>query len=88
MPGKENPGKKSLFQQQSDSRAISLALKLSTVSFQALKHISTIHETPDSLLAIRFQSCIAWSPAYCLNRLAFLVAIIPLYCVTYAMQPV
>ena len=43
------------------------------------KHIPTVHKTPDSLLMIWFQSCIAWSPAYCLDHLIFLVAIISVF---------
>jgi len=45
------------------SGAILLALKLFTVSCQALKHNLTIHKTPDSLLVIWLQSCTVQSPA-------------------------
>ena len=53
------------------------------------QHIPTVREAPDSLLASWFQSCIVQSrsPAYCLDCSAFLVAIIPMYYVTFAKQP-
>ena len=41
-----------IFQQQRDPGAILLAFKLSTVGCQALKHIPTIHESPDRFLMI------------------------------------
>jgi len=50
------------------------------------QHIPTVCETPDSLLASWFQSCVAWSPVYCLNCSAFLVTIIPVYYVTFSKQ--
>ena len=91
LGGSDPQGKKILektsFQQQKDSGAILLASKLSTVSCQALKHIPTAHKTPDNLLEIQFLSCVALSPAYCLDCSAYVVAIIPVYYITCATQP-
>ena len=91
LGGSDPQGKKilekNIFQRQKDSGAILLASKLSTVSCQALKHIPTVHKTPDNLLKIRFQSCVALSPAYCLDCSAYVVVIIPVYYITCATQP-
>jgi len=48
------------------------------------QHIPTVLETPDSLLASWFQSCVAQSPAYCLDYSASWVAIIR--CITSLLQ--
>lgn len=64
-----------------------LALKISTVGCHDLKHIPTVHDTPDSLFVILFQSCAPYSPAFCLNRSAFFITTIPMYYVTYADSP-
>ena len=82
-PRNDDPGKKCLFQRQRDWSNLA-GIQTVHSRLTSSQHIPTVPETPNSLLVIWFQSCVAQSPAYCHDCSAFLVTIIP--CITSLSQ--